>query len=330
MSLPTVQKTWQYNVNQLVTSQGSALATNRRVFRSIKDALKGFASGAWTVVGSSNGVTANMTGTDLWVTDADLVFSQSGGAVARSWIVLKQLGMSSSGIELLITLDANNTARGQGGYGGNAYLAETAAGGFTGGSTTANPTATGQIQLITLDLTGITTDIPVRWNVMQAADGSGTRFWTYAAGTIRMLCIIDKPIDVVSAWLNPFVAAWFNSAANTTLAISMGYTWWTSRINGLQSAIALGTEGAGGATALPSDTVCGAIPNDLTNEYVMVPCNICSNTNTRRGRHGVFPDLWYRSTGTVDGDTYPGDGSATFINVGPFIFPWNGGSVNLT
>lgn len=60
MALPTKAKTWQYNVNQAVALQGSIIATSRRLWRTIKNSLIGFATLPWTVRGSSDSVAAGM------------------------------------------------------------------------------------------------------------------------------------------------------------------------------------------------------------------------------------------------------------------------------
>lgn len=326
MSLPSVLKTWQYNVNNAITAQGSAIADNRRLLRLIKDALKGFGSGAWTVRGSSNGVSANMAGTDLWAADSDIVFVPTTGV--HSWIVLRQLGMGAAGVEILIDLIAGSSAANAGGYGATIRIASVQDGGFTGGTTSVAPTAVNQQTLNTGDFSTLTTDLATRWNVMQSTDGASTRVWVYAAGTLRYVWIIDAPVNKVSAWNDAFIAAAFTGSTATT-ANSYGYTFWKSVINDTLAGIALSTEGTASG-GLSSEAFCGAIPSDLTAEYVMLPAGICCNTTGVRGRHGVVNDLWYSSSGTLQGDTYPGSGAATFVNIGPWIFPWNGGSVNLT
>ena len=42
MALPTLSKTWQFNVNNQTTAQGSVLADCRKTLRAIKNAMIGF------------------------------------------------------------------------------------------------------------------------------------------------------------------------------------------------------------------------------------------------------------------------------------------------
>lgn len=321
MSLPTVEKTWQYNVNNQVTALGSLLLDSRRIVRSIKDALKGFASGAWTVSGSSDGVTFNMTGTDLWDDDTKLVYVNS--TQNHSWIVLRQVAMGAAGVEILIDLVGGTTGQQL-----VVRIASVEDGGFTGGSLTAAPTAVKQQILQTGMFITMSGDAATRWNVMQANDGTGTRVWVYSAGVLQFLWVFESPTDKVSAWNDAYVG-FASIGTGVTAPNSYGYTYWKSTINDTLAGIAMSME-ATSTNALYTEAFCGNIPNDLTTEYVMLPMGICCNTTGVRGRHGIMPDMWYKSTGTAEGDTYPSDGSASFLNVGPFIFPWNGGPINIT
>ena len=98
MPLPTLAKTWQYDVNKLYATTGTALTDYRQTLRGIKDAL---VSLGWQVVRSSNG-TAGGTGTgDNWNANGDLVWNAAGSA--HSWIVLKPAAASS--FQICIDLD---------------------------------------------------------------------------------------------------------------------------------------------------------------------------------------------------------------------------------
>ena len=163
---------------------------------------------------------------------------------------------------------------------------------------------------------------------MIAADGSGTRVLACSVGVLQLLWVFESPTDKVSAWNDAYIGYAARGSA-TTAPNSYGYTYWKSTINNTLASIALSME-ATGSGSMNSEASCGSIPNDLTTEYVILPIGICCNTVPVRGRHGVMPDMWYASSGTIQGETYPADGSAGFVNVGPFVFPWNGGAVNLT
>jgi hypothetical protein len=48
---------------------------------------------------------------------------------------------------------------------------------------------------------------------------------------------------------------------------------------------------------------------------------IASNTSTASGRHGVVYDLWWGINSYANGDTYPGDASRQFVQLGDLIVP---------
>jgi hypothetical protein len=94
MALPTAVKTHQYDVNVAYAALGTAAADYKRLLRGIKNTLIGFASNAWTVVGSSSGIAAGLDAVDRWSADSDLVQAAAGNA--HSWIVLKQAQISAN------------------------------------------------------------------------------------------------------------------------------------------------------------------------------------------------------------------------------------------
>src|SRR4051812_33626557 len=106
MSLPTLAKSWQYNVNQAYNATGSFLTNNRNLLLGIKNSFIGFAQNPWQVRGSSNSVSASLLavgaagpGTDLWASTSNLVWASVGSA--HSWIVLRQSQIASA-FEVLI------------------------------------------------------------------------------------------------------------------------------------------------------------------------------------------------------------------------------------
>ncbi len=65
MALPTLEKTWQFAVNQVVTATGSTLNDRRKALYNIKAAMTGFANNPWVVVMSSDGESAGSG--DKWI-----------------------------------------------------------------------------------------------------------------------------------------------------------------------------------------------------------------------------------------------------------------------
>lgn len=333
MTLPALTKTWQFNVNNAMPAQGSVLATNRRLLRTIKNALIGFASNPWTVRGSSNGVTAAATGdgVDRWAADSDLVFVNTSGN--RSWIVLRQTGISGT-FEILIDCAASGSTPTTNGYG---LLLYTSVAGFTGGSVSARPTAADEISVgssLASNWSLVQTDVSTRLSVMQSSDGACTRIFLFCAGVLNFMWIFDKPINTPSAWVNPsYALAGISTNVSTYASIYGSPPGARSRINSTTATMYMMTEGgaANQSNVLgPNDNTTGAIANELDGEWTLYPIALISITAPVRGRHATLPDMWIGCSGVAVGDTYPADGSNQFLHVGPLVVPWNGGPVNLT
>lgn len=317
MTLPTLAKTWQFSTvafNLAIPAQGSAGATNKRIMRTLKNALIGFPSNPWTVVSSSNSIVANSS--DNWNSDADIV--NSGGA--HSWIVLEQAGINGN---FQVCIDCNNaTASFQ-----IATIVISNNAGFTGGSTSARPTATDETVIINIgNWTGISTDIASRLSVMQSSDGECTRIYLAASGTSRMLCIFDKPAQPVTGWVNPSYTLWILDPTFANMFSNYNGKMRHSSTNG--NAV-MTTEGYGTVMGT-QDTAWGNIPNEISSEWNMFTVGIASNTVGCRGRHGYLYDLWTGSASIATGDSYPGDASNQFAQFGTIILPWNGGAINLS
>lgn len=264
---------------------------------------------------SSNAVVANSS--DNWSSDGDIV----NAVTTRSWIVLQQAGIASN---FQICLDMNNTNA----MYGSMIVSPSA--GFTGGSTTARPTATDENVYISSApwINASLTDIALRWTVMQSDDGECTRIVVCGGGSVQMLAIIDKPANAVTGWTNPSVWSWF---ASTPTIYSQYFTTYNFRGrvgSTLGSFVAL-QEGWNNSLA-SQDATWGNIANEVSSEWPMLPLGMACNTAGVRGRHGSFYDLWAGSASVATGDTYPGDGSNQFAQFGCIILPWNGGAVNLS
>lgn len=157
MSLPTLEKTWIFNVNNAQGALGTGTLSNRQILFQIKQALIGSlgswtnASGGsiaspstllWTVAYSCDSSTAGTAGdgVDRWTAATNLV-TASG---AHSWIVLKNTHVDQGG-NFQVCIDLPNTDGTQG-FGFAAIIVSRTAG-FTGGTTSSRPTATDEFVL---------------------------------------------------------------------------------------------------------------------------------------------------------------------------------------
>lgn len=322
MPLPTLTKTWQFQVNQTMTgAAGSALDLNRTWVRGLKDTLMGFASSPWTMRYSCNSVTAGTAGdgVDRITTNANLVWANAG--VAHSWYVLRQTGIASN-FELLVSCE-NSAASGT-----SLIIAVSPSAGFTGGSTTARPTATDENVLATAWGNG-STGVTYRVHAQMSSDGQCTRVSTWNAGAQFNLLKLEKPYLPTTGWTNPSVVYANQSITShnmATLCATVGNM--RARINGTDSAIVATVEGTNSGP-VPSSTF-GTLANEITNEWPIFPIGFGSVTVGSRGRHGTFQDLWFGSTNANSGDTYPNAPTNLFAQLGNLVWPWNGSTVSLS
>lgn len=356
MAYPTIQRTWQYQVNVVVAAGGTQLITAQTIWRTLKDILKGSGTWTnrngetvaslanWTVSGSSNAGTAGMDGVDRWTNNAALVWADSGEA--RSWIVLRQPGIHAQS-EILFALEGFVSAVPEA-----ATTAASPSVGYTGGSTTSRPTATDAIGM-TSGLNSASpglvpnTNVGVVLHVMKSSDGAATRVITCRSGFSTTFWGWERPIHSVDGWTVPYVGWTLGNSGSPSSSLltyvemakqTSGTGGSCSRINGLAPDSALG---AGSRAALPFSTECiGSATstsidpigdrmglNDLSSKYPITPVGLDrSNTSyaSVRGRHAWMSDLWFGSDAVVDGSTYPLDSSKQFAQFGVVIVPWNG------
>lgn len=316
MPLPQLAKTWQFNVNNPNPSLGSATANCKRLIRSIKNALTGFASSPWVVVSSCNGVMTSIG--DLWVSDADIVCAVAN----RSWIVLRQTGIAAN---FEICIDMNNAD------GRRATVVVSPSAGFSGGAINARPTAPDEV--VTLNSAAwchpTMGDVPVRWSVMQSSDGECTRILTCTSGVTSTFAMFDKPANPVTGWGDPSLWYWLSGTGVVLYANFFTSFLGKVVIGGTPGTTAMLQEGRN-AILFSQDTLAGLFANEVSGEWPMQPLGIVCNTVGIRGRHGSFYDLWAGSSTLPAGDTYPDDGSNQFVQLGILIVPWNGGPVNLS
>lgn len=312
MALPVVTKTWQFNVNNSIPAQGSNLLTMRRVMRLLVNALVGFALAPWTVRGSSDSVAAAMDATNRWVADTNLVWA---GAGVHSWIVLRQTGISAT-FEVCIDLFSSTP--------GNATILVSTVG-FTGGTTSARPTATDEVALITGQQWCDNLDIGHVLDVWQSTDGQCTRVAILSQSTNLVgFFLFDRPLDPVTGWTNPWVATVRGIASGACFTLATHYA--QAACNGRRTttmSLYLTAE-AYNSSAVPLTTAIGNVVNEISNEWDLPAMGIVCITSGNRGRHGGLADIWWKPEGIAHGDTGPNDISRQFLALGGMFLPWNG------
>lgn len=318
MALPTLIKTWQISRNISCPPAGSTLAKARFQMRTLKNTLIGFGSGAWTVRGSSSSVAAGMDSVDRWAADADLVWNNSGSA--HSWIVLRQTGIATN-FELCI--DLNQTFERSG------SIIVSPAAGFTGGSTTARPTATDEIVLINNAEIQPEFDVQSYLNVWQSTDGSACRIVLWQANIQRMFWLFEKPRNPRASWANPSFSIVMSSAGGSSQAIfsnlfrAYASALGRSRI-GTTTALMTCTGETAQAGFLPSTSPTATSANEIDLAWDMYPIGLATDTVGVRGRHGLLHDIWWAPTSVGQGDTAPNDSAdRQFVKMGDLWLPWH-------
>lgn len=315
MAVPALTKTWEFDVNQKATvSTSNDDAHNDLMFRLKETLIAGSGHTAfttpWTVVASSDGTTADAT--DNWndVTDINPGVNQSA---ARSWIVLRQTGITSSGnFEICLDLRESGANR-------RIDFVVSPAAGFTGfTSTTARPTATDEI---TKDLipwgyaTTAAQTSPLAFHVLMSSDGAHTRIFMTRNGLTTGLWFLEEAANAVSGWTTPGIS----DILASTVEEADRASWSTAaRLNAL---------GAVSEMTLfmeynLNDSI--STPNAFDNSIPFAPVGLFSNTGGEVGHHGEMADLWFTTPGNVTGRPFPDGGSKQFMVLNQFIIPWNG------
>lgn len=312
--LPALVKSYQFNkINQGFTASGTALTDQQTVTKAIVDSMIGQTSNHWTCLGSSDSTTAALDNTNRWTTIAKLVFS--GGSNPHSWIVLKQAGASN--VQLLIDLHY---------FSGQQFDVYLSFAGFTGGSTTARPTAADEKVIGSGAIPFSPSSASYRLHVWSSTDGAATYVVLYSVNAQMFFMAIGATQNVPTAltWTNPVWATcqWGGSALKFSNIGSNAFSW------GLLGAgtpawcsFSLTTEYTGPVGVI---TTSQNYPDDDTGEYPFTPIGLFSTTASHRGRKATIVDLWWGESSNNSGDNYPGSGTLyQFVQYGDLTFPWD-------
>jgi len=340
MPYPVIQKTWQFQVNQVVDTQGPAggdpvvMTQFHELFRVIKNLLKSFPLNPWTCSGSSDARSgalgsAGMDSVDRWTSAA--VMEGAAGGSRHGWIVLRQT-MIAVNYEICIDLAAASSS--------TLTVVVSPSAGFTGGSVTARPTATDEIVVCNNNTAWSNIAMQHVVHAMMSSDGQCTRVSVQhgfeAGAVVTSQCtffLADVPQDQVTGWTNPSVTCFRGTNLDATdpsavLAPSTAQT--VGRANNTSMALAW-TEESNGSTVLSDKDSIGNIPNDIDTSYALFGIGIDSVTLGGRGRHCSLFDIWWRPIGIAINNNFPDvETTRKFISLGRIILPWkNDGTVPL-
>jgi len=337
LGLPDIDKTWQFYVNKTSPFSASAATNTSFIFLNMKIGLTTFTTNPWTVEYSCDGVVAGAAGdlVDRWgadLTDLTGVVIGANDSAIRSWIILKQEGLADN-FQICLDLSSGN-------YKVDVIYSYSA--GFTGGTTTARPTATDEIVLMnnvsTVD-TGLTKE--KNFHIMMSTDGEVTRIFMNDTSDGMGFFSFEMPKNPATGWTNQHVAiTTFSNGTGDQLTYDVlagssrqvneagAWTALTNSVTGIQEKVPLyiSTEGTistyignhGGA----SNT---AGMNLVSKKFELYPAGIFSSTPPFRGRHGTLYDMWYISKNLRNGTTIPATGKE-FVVFGVIVVPWDGSS----
>jgi len=312
MAPPAHDKTWAFVIN---AAKGYTDPFQlRNVLRYIKDTLKALPV-PWTVSGSCDMSTSNMSGVDLWDTDAKLVQGTNS-----SWIVLRQPAISEK-FEVLIHYTATTLSS-------NFYYTFTgfgAANGGTDGSVSAIPTATNYFSYGQKSWMDSVTNQWIKVHVMQSSDGKCNRVVLCRNSLVVGYIYFDHVKNPNPAWTTPYVfgvnytmggatLTYYNFCSANSGIIHNNGVWANTRC-------ATTTYAAGYLGELQN------IPNDITGEYAFTPITYVSFDGGSRGKWGEAYDLYMGPNTLNVGDQFDETGSKKWCYCNNAIIPWDGTNI---
>ncbi len=337
MALPVPVKTYLFTatgyastVNMQQLSLG-AKNDKQRLLLNFVLCLLGFASTTWSVVGCSDSITAGIDATNRWLTVANLVWNSNGSPF--SWIVLGNTALGS-GWQLLIALNSPDGGTNNAGEG--LYVSYSPNAGYTGGSTTARPSATDEVIYYNYDgsrhFVGNDSAFNMRQNVVMSSDGQVTRMFVYANNICFLWWQFEKSANPRASWTYPnFIGLWGgdHGTSQPTYGSILGSARYVSYLGGAGAGFIGTSEATSGGYIGQLQTY----QDDLDADYPLSPVALWGVTNGARARRGAIYDLWLGSTSIPDGNGYPATGmdagSNKLMTVGNFAVPWVGDGTGL-
>ena len=317
MALLPFRKTWQISPNNALAAQADVLTTNRTALLNMFNALLGLGSynlngdvGAGTfdwydtdgapvaspanfavVRYSCNSTAVSSLGMINITTPSHVVFNSAGNA--HSWIVLD---FTEIEVEVLIACDVVSA------QGASLSIVASAYGvtgnRFSGGTTTANPTAAGSYAVLTTASWGGsgTTNAALKIHVWKSDDGEAFEVQVCNGGEVNTLFRVEKPVVYSASWSAPSVVV-LKGAAAATSVVTVALLHTTASLYAYAAGAAVvfnlgmpyvvsGTNAVAGGTST----------NGVSGEWDMFPQWICKAAAPANGFHGELNDVWWAPT----------------------------------
>jgi hypothetical protein len=345
MAMPTKEKTWTFDVGNVVNTLAEATDMKAILF-GLKTAM---VAAGWTVQLSSDAASAGAA--DYWIDTGDLNWGTTG---ARSWIVLRNPDFFGAGAHFELLLECRWAASD---HPTNLGVKYSPTGDYSGGNTTTLPTATTGVELVTIP-TGVHDDgnfiqgsaTRRAWHFMCSSDLQCTRFFVTQrlaevvhVTTFFAIERIKNPTSGLGA-TDQFVVLWYSDESVTGTSTKTLVTQWNAAARAKSYVAGSGASayyltGEFCGTALVRDQIRASNPDD-GDSWPLFPMGLVTITNTAwaYGRNGELFDIWWAPAMNTQlvanpkntGMTYPNDSSRTFIQLGDMVFPWDGSKPLLT
>jgi hypothetical protein len=322
MALPSLLKTWELDINQVQISEvGNELVFHQKILLAVKNLFIGFANNPWTVAGSSNSVAAGMDAVDRWAVFGNLVWDS--GASAHGWIVLERV----DGVQICWDLNYGNTLSEH----CDVYMS--AGGNYTGGSTTAKPTATDEANInLGVDPAhwlGNQATVPTgdhRYHVWHSTDGLVTRVVFFKAGTPHTIWRFETFQNPRSGHTIAVGCGIYsqNLANCLTVTLQEDNDQLVTRYGAIDGVIWV--TGVGRTSLNLTEMASAAVAEEIDSELWLTEVGYISDTVGLRGPKGQAFDMWWGQYQVASsGDTFPNNAAARdFVQFGCFVFPWTG------
>lgn len=272
--------------------------------------------GAWIVVGSSDSINSNMSGTDLLIEPGNIV----QGAGNHSWIVLQQPEQGLSPGFLQVCFDWNSLNY-------SMTMAFSVSVGFSGGSISARPTATDEI--IVLSSTQVFSNSASNGscgvNCLKSSDGKSTRIIITRDSILetRALWMFEELGEVESYWTTKSVVY---IAPCTHASIAGASNLFCYQIPGIEHKGRMTWASMSGYALSQLEAKSSLHRPDYGGGWSVFPCGYCIDTGTSKGKVGRFIDFW-AAPYTMPTGEYLGavsGGNFQIVNIGGLVFPWIG------
>ena len=336
MALPTLNKTWQFSVNNIVAGSATVLTSCQNLMFAIKNIMKAFGTSPWTVWGSNDGQGAGHFGNgdanDRWAASTNLIWAATGAN--HSWIVLQQGGLGGNAAICIDCRDASTNPY-------NCIITMSPSAGFgtanggADGTAVAAPTASDSITVLSAAAWGGTASSILTRSLisaMQSTDGQCTRIFIFRKGGVCGTWVFDKAKSPISQWISPvFAYIKGDSADAPTDPDTASYAnLYAANVKSYLTVACSGNfTGEGDSANLIGEIMTFA--DEDTLEWPIAAMGVYFSTIGHRGHRGEVFDMWWGSTARVTGDCYPGSGTTLqFIQIGDIILPWDQATALIT